>query len=638
MIRTPSRSSEGAMDAPERGVRRRRWRFPIGWRVSIGFGIFAVAVGLLFGLTRLALEENQRLAREIEEVYAPGIQVLAGLEGTVALVAADLEAWVDGNSVDAARLEAQLEDRVRRELPEQMARAEHLTSLMDEEAVLQWERIRADLDLVSIVYSEVRYRLADGPEVPDSAEWARAREYVKGADNLPAYVTRFQRDLDGLMAHQLEALTVSTGRLQEVGVLLGRDAGRIALVVFVLGVLISLAVTRSITRPIRDLRRTLLYMGRGVQPERPVPVTPDEIGEMAEAVNRLSEGMRRTRVFSQEVGEGNFSADYEPLSEDDALGHALVKMRESLASNEVESERKVRMRTTEVEEQKSRIEQLYGDLMDSINYAKRIQEAILPSGVDRAQVFQDSMVFYRPRDVVSGDFYWFHSVGRVRMFAAIDCTGHGVPGAFMSLIGYNVLERVTKVFTEPDKVLGQLNRHAGDILRPRGARVQQDRMRGVVSPIDLASMGIGVQVEQEIQMTGLQDGMDLAVVSIDREQMSLQYSGANCPLYIVRRRELIELKPDKWAIGSFEPDTFQYSIQNLGLEPGDVVFAATDGFVDQFGGPAGKKFMRHRFRELLVEVAPLPMVEMEQTFAEVFDQWRNNEEQVDDVLVIAVRV
>jgi len=251
MIRTPSRSSEGALDAPERGVRRRRWRFPIGWRVSIGFGVFAVAVGLLFGLTRLALEENQRLAREIEEVYAPGIQVLAGLEGTVALVVSDLEAWVEGNSEDAARLEAQLEDRVQRELPEQMARAEHLTSLMDDEAVLQWERIRADLDLVSIVYAEVRYRLADGPVAPDSAEWARAREYVKGADNLPAYVARFQKDLDGLMAHQLEALTGSTGRLQEVGVLLGRNAGRIALVVFVLGVLISLAVTRSITRPIR---------------------------------------------------------------------------------------------------------------------------------------------------------------------------------------------------------------------------------------------------------------------------------------------------------------------------------------------------------------------------------------------------
>lgn len=638
MFRTGPKSSEGSPQVSHRAPVRYRWSFPIGWRVSIGFGIFAVAVGLLFWLIRLTLEENRKLAQDIEKVYLPGIQLLTGLETTVEQVALGMDQWVSGEAQDPVLLERQLEQWVRKDLPDLMGKTEQLASLMDSTALRHWERLRSDVDLVSIVYTEVSYRIASDAPVPDSSAIALATEYVKGEANLPTYLSRFRVDVDVLKAHQLAALTASTARLQQVGALLGRDAGRIAFVVLVLGVLISLAVTRSITRPIRDLRRTLLYMGRGIQPERPVPVTPDEIGEMAEAVNRLSEGMRRTQVFSQEVGQGNFSADYEPLSEDDALGHALVKMRESLASSEIEMERKVRLRTTEVREQKSRIEQLYGDLMDSINYAKRIQDAILPSAVERAKVFQDSMVFYRPRDVVSGDFYWFHSVGRVRMFAAIDCTGHGVPGAFMSLIGYNVLERVTKVYTEPEKVLGQLNRQAGEILRPKGSRVQTDRSRGVASPLDLASLGIGVEVEQDIQMTGLQDGMDLAVVSIDREQMSLQYSGANCPLYIVRRRELIELKPDKWAIGSFEPETFSYGVQHLSLEPGDVIFAATDGFVDQFGGPAGKKFMRHRFRELMVEVAPLPMVEMEQTFAEVFDQWRNEEEQVDDVLVIAVRV
>lgn len=136
----------------------------------------------------------------------------------------------------------------------------------------------------------------------------------------------------------------------------------------------------------------------------------------------------------------------------------------------------------------------------------------------------------------------------------------------------------------------------------------------------------------------MQDGMDLAMVCIDRERMELQYSGANCPLYLVRKGMLQELKPDKMAIASFDPGSKHYTLQTLPLVQGDVIFAATDGFADQFGGANGKKFMRKRFRELLVQIAPLPALEMEQALMTAFDEWRGSEEQVDDVLVIGVRV
>ena len=199
------------------------------------------------------------------------------------------------------------------------------------------------------------------------------------------------------------------------------------------------------------------------------------------------------------------------------------------------------------------------------------------------------------------------------MFAAVDCTGHGVPGAFMSLIGHHALERVTKVYTQPDKVLDQLNRAACDLLRPQG--FEND------------------QAEEYVQ-----DGMDLAMVSIDRELMELEYSGANCPLYMVRKGMLQELKPSKMAIASFQPGTKMYEMQTIQLVKGDVVFAATDGFADQFGGPHGKKFMRKRFRELMVQIASLPASGMEEALASAFDDWRGTEEQVDDVLVIGVRI
>jgi len=287
-------------------------------------------------------------------------------------------------------------------------------------------------------------------------------------------------------------------------------------------------------------------------------------------------------------------------------------MRDDLANNEREMEGKVRSRTAEVQQQKTELESLYRDLKDSINYAERIQKAILPSSEERSKVFNESAVFYAPRDGVSGDFYFFHSVGRVRMFSAIDCTGHGVPGAFMSLIGHHALERITKVYTQPDRVLEQLNRAACELLRPKGFG---DEAEGAVN-----------------------DGMDLAIVSIDMERMELEYAGANCPLYLVRKGMLQELKPDKMAIASFEPGTRHYQMHTLPLIPGDVIFAATDGFPDQFGGPQGKKFMRKRFRDLLIQVATLPAKEMEAQLAQAFQDWKGSEAQVDDVLVVGVRV
>lgn len=183
----------------------------------------------------------------------------------------------------------------------------------------------------------------------------------------------------------------------------------------------------------------------------------------------------------------------------------------------------------------------------------------------------------------------------------------------MSLIGHNALERVTKVYTQPDRVLEQLNRAACELLRPQG-------------------------FGQDDGMSTVQDGMDLAMVTVDLEKMEMEYSGANCPLYLVRKGMLQELKPDKMAIASFEPGTRNFQMHTVPLVSGDVIFVATDGFPDQFGGPKGKKFMRKRFRELLVRVAPMKTKDMELALAEAFNDWKGDEEQVDDVLVVGVRI
>lgn len=595
-----------------RGTRRFQWG--IGWRISTGFAIFGVAVGALFLLTRHTLQESQKLSQHIDGVLTPSIQSLEALDRSIGETRILIRHWlsVQSSATDPEKMD--LKALMQEGIPNQIIALDPLVQAWDPPLQMQFDSMRTELEYLFLAYSEIIRLLPNFKSYDDPIAMMDAEYYALDGSSIPLYTNSIRRRMDYLSNAQTDALTSSTSRMEEMGNQLELYAGNVALAILILGFVIAWAVTRSITGPIQELKKALLYMGRGAPLAEEVRVTRDEIGEMAVAVNRLSDGLNRTRSFSMEVGQGRFEADYDPLSDEDALGQALLKMRDDLANNERELEEKVRLRTAEVEEQKSKIESLYGDLKDSITYARRIQQAILPSSEARAKVFKESAVFYQPRDGVSGDFYWFHSVGRVRMFAAVDCTGHGVPGAFMSLIGHHALEHVTKVFTQPDRILEGLNRSACELLRPQGFEASTSD-EGTV-----------------------QDGMDLALVSVDMERMELEYSGANCPLYLVRKGMLQEIKPDKIAIASFEPGTRRYQMHTLPLVEGDVIFAATDGFADQFGGPHGKKFMRKRFRELLLNISVLDAPAMERELAKAFEDWRGDEEQVDDVLVVGVKI
>ncbi len=265
----------------------------------------------------------------------------------------------------------------------------------------------------------------------------------------------------------------------------------------------------------------------------------------------------------------------------------------------------------EILHQKLLIEAKNKDIMDSIHYAKKIQDAILPSISKIQSVFPDSFVLFIPRDIVSGDFYWFAEKDNHAILAAVDCTGHGVPGAFMSMIGNTILNDIVihQDINKPSEILDQLDSRINKVL------------------------------EQEGSDSKNRDGMDLALCCFHKDKSKIEYSGAFRPLIHVRDNELIEVKADKFPIGGGDDYGSEvFSNQEINTQPGDVFYMFSDGYPDQFGGEKGKKFMNKRFKNQIIDNHTLPMQDQAKMFMDLFDAWKGEHEQVDDVCVIGVRV
>ncbi len=263
-----------------------------------------------------------------------------------------------------------------------------------------------------------------------------------------------------------------------------------------------------------------------------------------------------------------------------------------------------------IHEQLLVITQKNEDITASIQYAKRIQNAILPAQIELDLMFPHNFVLYMPKDIVSGDFYWAARDKNVRAVAAVDCTGHGVPGAFMSVLGYSSLNQIiTRThLSKVGQILNQLDSNIRDSLRQSGQEGQS------------------------------RDGMDLALCSVVGGY-TLHYAGANNPLYLFRADgEFIEIKADKRPIGGGQYVLEDFTRHTIPLSPGDTFYIFSDGFADQFGGPRGKKFSYKKMRELLTEILCLDMTEQRRKLHEAFEDWRGDEEQMDDVLVMGIRV
>lgn len=248
------------------------------------------------------------------------------------------------------------------------------------------------------------------------------------------------------------------------------------------------------------------------------------------------------------------------------------------------------------------------EITDSIIYAQRIQEAILPPKEAFDQHLPAHFLLYQPKDIVAGDFYWLERVEDVVLFAAADCTGHGVPGAMVSVICSNALNKSVREF-------------------------------GLQQPSAVLDKCLELVVKRFEQSTErVQDGMDIALCALDVSSMTLQFAGANNPLWIIHTdNTMTELKATKQPIGNYaEPKAYEH--HEVQLSKGDTIYVFSDGFPDQFGGPKGKKLKTRGFRDYLLSIQDKTMTEQHVLLAKFFDQWRGSHEQIDDVCLIGVRV
>jgi len=306
----------------------------------------------------------------------------------------------------------------------------------------------------------------------------------------------------------------------------------------------------------------------------------------------------------------------------------FIRLRErNLINEKIKLEEIVEERTREVVEQKDEIARQRDvvtvqkkEITDSINYAETIQQAVLPEETILQKTFSDYFIILKPKDIVSGDFYWMTEKNNHVVFAAADCTGHGVPGALMSMLGVSYLNKIVNE-------------------------------SGIVKPSDiLSSLRTNVisSLKQKESYKASKDGMDIALCSLDMKKMKLSFSGANNPLYLIRKVEneyiITERKGDRMPVAYYSIMT-DFTNHELDIQKGDTIYLFSDGYIDQFGGPDGRKFMIPRLKQLLLDNQELDMVSQREKYSNVLDEWINypsphshNSEQVDDILLLGFRI
>jgi len=600
----------------------RRLRFTISRKIGFGFAVLLITTLIIFLLTYQTLYRGRSINDKINLIYAPSISSLEVLKSSVLRSRTLINMWAFVQSREDTKEKMSLVEIVELEIPAIKHGIDSLSVNWSEHERRKKEKIYKELDELLAMYETVQTTLSDMKSYDNPYHRFTMTEYAEEDGRIFQQAQIVTESINELIDEQRSNVTTISVEMIQSFDRLETYLLNMGVSVFVFGIIIAIFTTRSITGPIQRLKLAILELGKGKFPEKKMAVSSDEIGEMSQAVSQLIDALKRTSHFANQVGEGNFLTEFEPLSEEDVLGNALLVMRDGLRRNEQELEREVQDRTREVVKQKNKIEkqneqrkELLDNITASIRYAKRLQENILPTDTQVQEMLPKSFIYYRPKDIVSGDFYFVKKVHEKIVFSAVDCTGHGVPGAFMSLVGHNSLNRAisTNPNLDPAQILTDLNTFATEAMN---AKAHDSANR---------------------------DGMDMALCVYDPKAGTLDYCGSYNPLYLVRNNKLKIYQANKVPIGSPDEPIEKFTTQRILLEANDMIYIFTDGYADQFGGEKGKKFLYKPFREMLVSISELDCVEQKKIIAERMTAWRmtfgegRKHEQVDDMLIMGVR-
>lgn len=597
-----------------------KFRLTIGRKIGLGFTVLILTTLAVFFLTNRTLVTGRSMNDNINEIYNPSVFALEQLKGSILRSKTLISMWALVPSREDTKEKVSLRQVISEEIPSIKQDIDSLSFDWTEAERRQKEKIYKDLEELIAVYNEVQNTLTDMQSYDQPYARFAMGELVEEDGQIDRRTQEVITELNDLINRQRVNITNDSVTMISAFDKLEVYLNYLGIGVFIVGIIIAILTVRSIVIPVKKLREHLILMGEGRFPDKAIVDTGDEVGEMSLALEQLVQGMKRTTEFSNQVGEGNYDTDYKPLSAQDRLGKALLVMREELKKRDADYRRQVDEATKEIREQKEKIEdqneqrkELLENITASIRYARRLQENILPSPRKVREVLPESFIYFRPKDIVSGDFYFVNKFHDKVVIAAVDCTGHGVPGAFMSLVGHNALNQAIRLNPDldPALILGDLNR--------------------------LSAKALNVN---EAENTG-RDGMDLALCVYDAQKGILEYSGAHNPLYHVRSGKLTAHRADKISIGSPEEVGKTFTKTRLELEDGDMIYIFSDGYVDQFGGPKGKKFMYQPFRNLLVSMANEESADQRKILHEALESWKNTgktrHEQVDDILVMGFR-
>ena len=598
------------------------FKFTIGKKIGAGFALVILFTLIAFIYTNVIINESKRKTDQVVKVVTPSVTILEYFHSTLQRSQILITKWYHVQSPDDDPSKKELRELIRYKYPEIKKSIDSLSVNWTNDEKEQIKTIFKFTDKLFTGYQDdIMSQINSFSAYDDASIKFPVQLSLETADD---ELKTIYNQLNILIDSQKNNANVVTQQMFTSFNYLLQFVKLLGVFLVIGGVLIAVFTIRTIVKPIRKLKSVLQDMSFGVLPKKRLKHKSDEIGDMNMALNGLVSAMELTTDFAREVGSGNFNSYYKPLSEQDNLGHALLKMRTDLAENERVLEQKVVERTEQVVKQSEEIktkntqlEILYKHITDSIRYAKRLQEAIIPSDAAVRQILPQSFVLFKPKDIVSGDFYWIKKIEKKSYVAAIDCTGHGVPGAFMSLVGYNILKEITlndKKELTPSIIMDKMSKGVVNTLNPK-SNLETDKTHQT------------------------KDGMDMSLCCVDYENMELQYSGAFNPLYLIRNNELIQFKADKFPIG-FRVDEVTHPFTNniIPLQKGDTFYIFSDGYADQFGGPKGKKFMTGNFRELLIEASKQPIEKQKEFLDTTIENWRGELEQVDDILIIGVRV